>query len=253
MPLLSSCGAISPPSTLTRSSITDRARYLRPLVFLAHLRLSRLPRRREIASGGMGRRSSFSPPAPISSSAHRRVRFLESFPRTRYRRNFRLVGSRVQGVPVDKHICLLVCLEFTPRVPSRPFPPRLSSFAFVQGRSTSRQLGSVRVGECENLVASIFEAPRLGNPTFLHGRLCLFPVDPYFGTFEREENSARARARLSFSRGRICVTRATCGRCLAKAEGKSVASWIEMIEARLPLYGVCWKKTRPEEDDRRHK
>lgn len=127
---------------------------------------------------------------------------------------------------MDKHICLLVCLEFTPRVsPSRfrrlfaPPPP-------PQGEHVS-----ARLGECENLVESISEVPRLGNPTFLHGRLYLFPVDPYFGTFEREENSAR----LSFSQRWICVTGATCGRCLTKAEGKSVASWIEMIEATLPL------------------
>jgi len=47
-----------------------------------------------------------------------------------------------------------------------------------------------------------FETPRPGNPTFLHGRRYFFPVDPYFGTFEREKNR---RARLfPFPRLWIC-------------------------------------------------
>jgi len=67
-------------------------------------------------------------------------------------------------------------------------------FALVRERA---HLGTSQLwlGECENLVESISEVPRLGNPTFPHGRRYLFPVDPYFGTFEREENSVL----LSFS------------------------------------------------------
>lgn len=75
---------------------------------------------------------------------------------------------------------------------SRVYTTRLSRrlFAFVRGRAHLGH-GSARLGECENLVESISEVPRLENSTFLHGRLYLFSVDPYFGTFEREENSAR--------------------------------------------------------------
>lgn len=84
---------------------------------------------------------------------------------------------------------------------SPPHPPPRVQRRTV-GLSARLDFGSARPGsdECENLVESITEVPRHGeNPTFLHGRLYHFPGrDPYFGTLEREENGARARARLSF-------------------------------------------------------
>lgn len=207
-------GAISSLSTLTRSSITDRT----PLLTSARFLPTSDAFGRQVVSGGMASRSLlllFPPPAYRSYRA-RSVPFPEC--------GNRFLTSQPPKFParwipfakgfVDKHICRWFVSGFVCAPPSalrsRPNPPIVFSRARSCCLPNVSLSASDRLGECENLVESISEVPRLGNPMFLHGRLYLFPVDPYFGTFEREENSARVSSFLS--RGcRICVTSATCG------------------------------------------
>lgn len=75
--------------------------------------------------------------------------------------------------------------------------------------------------------------PRLGNPTFFHGRLYLFPVDPYFGTFEREENSA-----FSFSlRAWICVTGGDL-RAVSHGSGRKERSELDTDDRGIPPFAI---------------
>lgn len=122
--------------------------------------------------------------APCSSTSRK------SFPQTDTAPRFPARWTPFAKGIVDKRIWFVSSLH------SAEFLPR---DVFVQGLTFFSAPFSLARRVWEFSWIYFFEMPRPGNPTFLHGRRYFFPVDPYFGTFEREKNR---RARLfPFSRG----------------------------------------------------
>lgn len=134
------CGAISPLSTLTRSSITDCSRYLHPLVScqLAHLRARDCFRRD--GSLLLFPSPSRTPTRPSTRSAPCSSTSRKSLLKLTPRRNFRLVELRLQkGSWINAFGLSRVCTPPSFSLPRDVLVQGLTFFPafFVQPSSTS--------------------------------------------------------------------------------------------------------------------